>query len=428
MTQVDYRDALWVVTPEQGGGETSLLRSFSHEAALFETTEDARSDNAFTVKLPLSKLVGTRDFKTTWTQDRVQMTEALKAGRKLYHALPRQLTSILDQSADPRPLRLKIYSPQPRITDLPWEWLTDDAGDPIALRSDVRFVRCVPRRFEIPHLTIARPVKVLMVLTNPKDERLLDAPRELASAAQRLVQPDYEMQVCPEPTIEKLKDVMHGFLPHVIHYIGHAGINNGEGNIILHDDYNRAYWMPGSVLSQILPSTTRLICLSTCVTAPNYQLLGLPHLAHASSDLNLPTVVVNRYPLDAQSAAAFWNTFYSALIDEHGNVNEAVHHARRQTQVADPSFADWASFSLVLRDRTGQALNIVEAASHQLQDIQAREFQAQYAARLANDLAQQVSLYDDHITESVRESLEVATRDATELFKIAGDLSKDFEA
>lgn len=426
MTQVDYREVLWVLTPQQGDSETCLLRSFSHEAALFETTEATRSDNAFTIKLPLSKLVGTRDSKTRWTQERVQVAEALEAGRKLYDALPPQLMSIFDEpAADLRPLRLKIYSPQARITDLPWEWLTDKMGSPIALRPDVRLVRCVPLRFEIPHLTVARPVKVLVVLTNPKDERLLDAPKELASVAHRLVMPDYEMHVCPEPTVEKLKEVMHGFLPHVIHYIGHAGINNGEGNIILHDDYNRTYWMAGSLLSQILPSTVRLICLSTCVTVPNYQLLGLPHLAHASSDLNLPTVVVNRYPLDEQSATAFWHTFYSAIINEQGNVNEAVHHARLQAQVVDPASADWGSFSLVLRDRTGQALNIVKAESHELQEIQASELQAQYAARLANDLAEQVSLYGDHIAEGVRQTFEVATRDATVLLKRAGDLSKE---
>lgn len=426
MTKVDYREVLWVLTTQEDDRETCLIRSFSDEAALFETTEAQQSDGAFTVNLPLSKLVGTRDSKTRWTQSPVPQDVAIDSGRKLYHALPHELVSIFDDPpADPRPLRLKIYSPQSRITDLPWEWLTDKTGNPIALRPDVRLVRSVPLRFEIPHLTITRPVKVVVVLTNPKDERLLDAGRELLATTQRLVMPDYEMKICPEPTVEVFKGLLHSFLPHVVHYIGHAGINNGEGNIILHDSNNRTYWMPAAFLSRILPSTVRLICLSTCVTAPNHQLLGLPHLAHASSDLNLPTVVSNRYPLGEQSATAFWETFYTTLIDEQGNVNEAIHHARLQAHFAQPALADWASFSLILRDRTGRALKIVQAERNELEVIQAHELQAQYAARLANDLAQQVRVYGDYATAGVRETFEVASKDASDLLKAAGDMSKE---
>jgi hypothetical protein len=285
-------------------------------------------------------------------------------------------------------------------------------------------VRSVPSRFEIPHLTIHLPVKVLVVLTNPKDESLLDAYKELAVATQRLKLPDYQMEVCPEPTVEVFKDFMHSFLPHVVHYIGHSGINNGEGNIILHDSNNRTYWVSGAMLARLLPSTVRLMCLSTCVTTQNYELLGLPHLAHSPGDLNLPTIIANRYPLGEGSVNAFWNAFYTCLVNQHGNVNEAIHQARLQAQLGEPAFADWASFSLVLRDCTGRALNIVQAASD-IEAIQATELQAQFAARFANDLAQQVNVFGDHITAGFRERVAVANRDANDLLKLAGDLSRD---
>jgi hypothetical protein len=414
MTQ-DYRDVLWVLTSEEGDEEECVLRSFSDEAALFETTDAAQSDMAFKVEMPLKKLVGNRDYKTKWTQERVPMEEAIEAGRKLYEALPHELVSIFDEvPADPRPLRLKIYSPQPRITDLPWEWLNNGSGQPVALRANVRLARCVPLRFEIPHLTVALPVKVLVVLTNPKDEQLLDVNRELEVVTGSLLAPSYEMRVCPEPNVEVLKEELHNFLPHIVHYIGHAGINNGEGNIILHDSYNRTYWMPASFLSRILPSTVRLICLSTCVTVPNYQLLGLPHLADSIGDINLPTVIANRYPLGQESAAIFWRGFYDVLVQERGNVNEAMHQARIDVWLAANQSADWASFSLVLRDRTGKALNIVQGQPADLEAIQASELQAKYAARLANDLAEHVSVYGEYATEGIRESARAAIQDASE--------------
>lgn len=425
MTQ-EYRERLWVLTPPQDDSEACLIRSFSGEAALFEETESGRSDRVFKIKLPLTRLVGSSDSKTRWTQDRVPVTEAIEAGSKLRQMLPREMWSDVEFSADPKPLRLKIYSPQPRITDLPWEWLTDNAGNPIALRPDVRLMRCVPSRFEIPRLTIPQPVKVLVILTNPKDERLLDGYTELQTATQSLTPPRYQVQVCSEPTVEDFKQSLHDFLPHIVHYIGHAGINNGEGNIILHDSNNRTYWMSGALLSRILPSTVRLICLSTCVTSQNYQILGLPHLAHASNDLNLPTMVTNRYPISQQSASIFWNTFYNDLIDQHGDVNEAFHRAQVQVWQAESAFSDWASFSLVLRDRTGRALKIVKEAGHEIERIQASELQAQYAARLANDLAEHISVYGDYTTAGIREKYEVASKEANDLLKAAEDSSKDY--
>lgn len=414
MTQ-DYRDVLWVLTSEEGDEEECVLRSFSDEAALFETTDAGQNDMAFKIDVPLRKLVGTRDYKTRWTQDRVDMEEAIEAGQKLYKALPHELVQIFDDAdADPRPLRVKIYSPQPRLSDLPWEWLSDETRQPIALRPNVRLMRCVPLRFEIPPLTVSLPVKVLVVLTNPKDESLLNANKELELVTQSLVAPNYDLRICPEPSVDVLKEELHSFLPHVVHYIGHSGISNGEGNIILHDHDNRTYWMSASFLSRTLPSTVRLVCLSTCVTAMNYQILGLSHFADTAGELNLPTAVANRYPLGEESAAVFWRGFYDVLVREKGNVNEALHEARTEVYRADNHSADWASFSLVLRDRTGQALNIVDIDFADLQVIQASEIQAKYAARLASDLSEHVRAFGDYATKGIRETARAATQDASE--------------
>lgn len=430
MMPSEYRDVLWDITHVDSSDcastdvESFTIRSFPDETALFEAGTSGQGANNFRITLPLETLVGTRDSKTRWTQRRVTRNEAVSAGRMLWDALPAELLQIFDEPPSGS-LRLKIYSTLPRVTDLPWEWLADRTGQPVALRPDVRLVRCVPLRFHVSHLTVRMPIKVLIVVTNPKDERLLDPYQEISAVSQQLQLPDYQMQVCPEPTLETLRNILHDFLPHIVHYIGHAGINNEEGNLILHDNDNRTYWLPASFLSRLLPSTVRLLCLSTCFSAPNYQLLGLPHLAHAPSVLSLPTTVANCYPVGEMSVRAFWDAFYASLISEQGDVNAAAHIARQNAANAEPYFADWASFSVVLRDRTGKALHITQADDPTLESIQASELQAQYAARLANDLAQQVTVFGDYASKGVREQFDVETRRASDLLKIAGDMTKD---
>lgn len=431
MMPSEYRDVLWEITQGESSDraaateETFTIRSFPNEAALFEAGTGGQGAQGFQFKLPLAELVGTRESKTRWTQRRVPRDEAVEVGRMLWNALPAELLHIFDEPPTAAPLRLKIYSALPRVTDLPWEWLADKAGRQVALRPDVHLVRCVPLRFDVPHLTVRLPVKVLVVVTNPKEERPLNPDQEVNAVSQQLCLPNYQMQICSQPTLETLQAALHDFLPHVVHYVGHAGVSYEEGSLILHDDNQRTYWVPATYLSRALPSTVRLLCLSTCFGVSNYQLLGLPHLAHAPSEANLPTTVVNCYPLGETSVRAFWDTFYTSLIGEQGDVNAAVHLARQHAQDAEPNFADWASFSVVLRDHTGKALHVAQADDPTLESIQASELQAQYAARLANDLAQQVRVYGDYASKGVREQFEVETRRASDLLKIAGDMSKD---
>lgn len=426
MTPPDYRDILWVVLPHEDE-KLFTVRSFTDEAALYEMTEKECIAGAYTVSLPLEELVGSRKSKTRWTQRRVSAEEAAAVGLKLRESLPSELLKVFDEPSD-RTLRVKIYSPSQRVTDMPWEWLADEQGVPLALRPDVRLVRSVPVRFETPPLTVTSPIKVLLVLTNPKDERLLDAWAERDAVCQELLdRPEYSLLVCPEPTAEVLQHTLHDFVPHVVHYIGHAGIDGGEGNIILHDEGRRTYWMRASYLARLLPPTVRLLCLSTCFSVPNYQILGLPQLAHAPAELNLPTVLVNRYPVGQESVRAFWKAFYPALIKNQGNVNEAAHEARLACRNAVSHSADWASFSLVLRDRTGQGMNILKAGSRAVEEVQAEELQAQFAARLANELAQHVRLFDGLVSEGLRETFANEMKRAEDLLNHVNNITANLK-
>ena len=322
----------------------------------------------------------------------VQTQEAYIGGQILWDALPFEATEPLRAlpKNSPRPWRLKISCDSLDVADFPWEWISDGTDPPFALRTNMRIVRSVPVRYPLPPLTIARALRVLLVLTNQKNEQFLDPHREIAAVKDRLILPDYQLHILDKPTLDALSNELATTPPDIVHYIGHAGLNYGEGNLILHGNTNRAFGFQRRNWHRLLPSSVRLLCLSTCFTATNYQLLGLPRLAYAPATLSLPTVVANQFPVQEESVRDFWYRFYDTLTNSGGNVNEAVHFARIWLQGHTTTSADWTSFILVLRDRTGQPFRFHRGMEAVNSEIINTELQAQFATELANKLAEQL--------------------------------------
>jgi hypothetical protein len=318
---------------------------------------------------------------------------------------------------------LKISSNSPIINDLPWEWLNDGTGPPLALRPEILLVRSVPIRLTIPPLGIKPPVRVLLIITNPKDERLLNPTQEIEAVVQRLHGPDYALQIIEDTSWRALQSALQEE-PHILHYIGHAGLDRGEGNLILQDLQNITHWISGPELAQVLPLTVRLLCLSTCFTAPNYQIMGLPRLAHAAGTYRLPTTVTNRYPVAQASVSTFWSNFYSTLM-ENGDCNEAFHQGQMEVAALDASAADWGSFSLVIRDQSGVILRLEKPSLH-WQDITGKvdqtelDIQAQLASRLANDLSASLATFGLKTLESLQKHVDKAVMKASDLAKKLG--------
>jgi hypothetical protein len=264
---------------------------------------------------------------------------------------------------------------------------------------------------------------VLLVVTNPKDDQLLSPSLEIEAVRPRLSEPPYELSILEEPTWEALVKTLQKE-PHIVHYIGHAGIERGEGHLILHDWQNVTHWISGSDLARVLPLSVRLLCLSTCFTVPNYQILGLPRLAQTSATSRLPTTVANRYPVRDASVREFWWAFYAALAEEGGDTNEAFHRAQTVVAMLDPD-ADWGSFSLVIRDQSGQGLRIdTSGAPPTSGEVPAAEIQAQLASRVANDLADALRVYGETAPESVQKRFMEEAGRASDLARGAGETGR----
>jgi hypothetical protein len=371
--------------PQVGSrGDWVRLRLFRGEREYFEAKRHPVPE--FNVLLP-------RPFQDTalmdsggWRRRPRPAGPAQDLGYRMWGNLPESVRdAMLAGSADP-PQRVAILSTHTGLDDIPWEWLNAGPQLLLAAMDSVRFVRFVPTLYAPPPLTVAPPIRILIVLTNPKDERLLQPWVEVDMVTQGLRgNENYEVRELLEPRLDALRAELE-WLPHIIHYIGHAGISGTTGNLILHDEQEGTRWCPPTVIAHLLPASVRLTCLSTCVTAENYQIGGLAKVAHCSAELSLPTAVVNQYALGQTATQVFWQAFYPVLIQQDGNVVEAFHQARMAARAASLDTWDWASFSLIVRDGTGQPLRLARSAEEPRRRF-AAELQAHWAARLANNVA-----------------------------------------
>ncbi len=363
----------------------ALLRVCRSEHDYFQGPNFSRE--VFQVVLPRAFAeTAFMDEPSSWRERQRPAQVARDLGYRMWMQLPKPIRADILSGTPGTPRRVSIVSTATGMDDIPWEWLNADGSDVIAMLPSVRFVRQVPVLYVAPPLTVPLPMRVLIVLTNPKDERLLDAHRELTIIKRGLEgRTDYQVRELLEPRLEALRHALE-WAPHIIHYVGHAGISGSRGHIILHDERDGTRWLSAAEIARVLPTSVRLLCLSTCVTTRNYQTGGLVRFAHCGSDLPLPTTIVNQYALDEGAAVAFWRRFYPALLTRDGDVVEAFHESRMEASTTSDGTWSWASFSLVVRDGTGHPFRIGQTGERRPERF-AAEIQAQWSARLANNLA-----------------------------------------
>lgn len=420
MEATTYQDLLWDFSQEAFGRSGDVtrevtLRVFSSERELFESR--GMGGQAFPIVLPVERAAGSKEPGAEATGLPVSPHELAELGRKLWDAVPPEARSPLLQGAPDQPVRLKIRSNSPAIDDLPWEWMSDGAsGPPLALRPGIRLTRSVPVMLPVPPFSLRPPFRILLVITNPYDEQVIDASQEIEAIRPALSHGPYELEILWEATWEALNRALHAEpQPAIVHYVGHAGIDRGEGNLILQESSGRSHWIAGSELSQQLPVTVGLICLSTCFTAPNYQILGLSRLAHMPASYRLPTCVVTKYPVTESGVRCFWEVFYAELA-QHGNAVEA--HAKAQRAVAeDPSsMGDWGSFCLVIRDQSGQVIRITTRGPLPMKRNE-KEIVARVTAQMANDAAATSLALGDLTSERAWEQTDQQSRAAQKYSK-----------
>lgn len=115
-------------------------------------------------------------------------------------------------------LRVRLRLTPPELAALPWEYLYDLQEDAfLAISLETALVRYVPVRLPVRPTTISPPLRVLVVISNPKDVLPLDVDREMTilqdALAEGIEQGRVRLEVLERAVVANIGQAMRRFQP-----------------------------------------------------------------------------------------------------------------------------------------------------------------------------------------------------------------------
>jgi hypothetical protein len=221
-------------------------------------------------------------------------------------------------------LRLRLANTpmgNPKLAALPWETLYDPANGFLALLSDIAIIHYI----EVPQpnrsLTVALPLRVLVVISSPDDYPPLDVEKEWQSLLDALQEPLQQGAVSLErlddATPARLQQQLQRAVYHAFHFIGHGSFDERaqDGLLIFEDEANHGRPLSGQALAAMLGGERRSLVLAVLNACEGARSGGEPFSGVAQNlvRLGIPAVIANQSPLTDQAAAALSREFYRGL-------------------------------------------------------------------------------------------------------------------
>ncbi len=247
-----------------------------------------------------------------------------------------------------------------RLASLPWELMVNEGMPALGRYKSTPIVRYLDVAKSFQTYPFERPLRVLIVVANPKTTDPLDLTKEKESIKQNLAHlSDVEVTVLEKATREALFDKLDTGDYHVLHYMGHGGVEeNGRGFLFLEDEEGNAEPLSSKMLGDTLSEnrSVRLVFLNACDTAKTSQQEGLDPFAGVASALvaaGVPAVVAMQEPVTDSAALVFAEKFYAQIA--HGDpVDAAVTVGRKAIYQANETSLEWATPVLFMRAKDGR--------------------------------------------------------------------------
>jgi hypothetical protein len=280
------------------------------------------------------------------------------------------------------------------LADFPWEYvyIPDARGE----RTSSGFLALNPCVSIVRHEAVALPAdwfngpgnrRVVIAMASPEPyevyPRLSGLPTEQAaikavfdriSGIRAVYLPEYgspNTDIIPGATWRDLMAVLTQERTDVFHFAGHGQfVTEGpafgdvarEGWIILADERNQAFPLPGERLAELLRGTgVRLVMLGACQTGRRDNHNVWSSVAAALLKAGIPAVVAMQFTIGDQLAVAFSEAFYRALVAGL-SVDEAVSLGRQAIRMksleGQRDAIDWGVPVLYLRAHDVGALSV----------------------------------------------------------------------
>jgi tetratricopeptide (TPR) repeat protein len=264
-----------------------------------------------------------------------RLFNAVFAG-EVYSYLRRSQDEAERQGAAGLRIRL-LLTDVPELAGLPWEYLYDPAqAQFLSLSTKTPIVRYLDVSQRATSLAVKPPLRVLVMISSPKDQPALDVDQEWTKLSQALsglqAKGRIVLELLKEPTLPALQARLRQGEYHVFHYVGHGGFDEraGDGLLILQDEQGLSQPVSGQVLGTLLQdeSTLRLALLNACEGAHGSPTDPFSGTAQSLVLKRIPAVIAMQTAISDEAAKTFAYEFYRALADDYP-VDAALTEARK---------------------------------------------------------------------------------------------------
>ena len=255
-------------------------------------------------------------------------SDATQFGQMLYDFLfPAKVREIYSElrtyaRVDKKGIRLRLRVEEPALNRVPWEYCYhEDDRFFLAQDRNTPFVRHIERGRVPESLNAPMPLKVLLVTSEPSNQKPLDLAEEerrmrvILGAMGKLV----ELQVLHHASPETLQMAVTSFQPHVLHYIGHGMFDDRrqEGALLFEQNNDQRLAQPfyASQLSNTLRSSSvRLVVLNACKTSTEAEGKAFMGVAPALVIAGIPAVIAMQFNVPDRMAIRYTTALYEYLV------------------------------------------------------------------------------------------------------------------
>jgi tetratricopeptide (TPR) repeat protein len=294
-----------------------------------------------------------------------------EVGRQLFEAVfadrvyGRYTASVQEAARQGQPLRVVLRLRAPELAGLPWEAMFDPEADEYLCQREpiVRYVETAQPATPLP---VNPPLRILGIVSAPRDLPTLDVSEEqrrLTDAIDDLrKRQQVELRWASNGTWPCLQEVLQDGHWHVLHFIGHGGIDRGEGVLVLADE------LTGN--SNLVSSARFARLLHTCRPVPRLVVLNSCQSGEAAADdllsstaaalvhSGISAAVAMQFVVTDPAALAFSRGFYQALAHNHP-VDEAVRLGRIAIDGTSENTLEWLTPVLFLRTDETRLFSII---------------------------------------------------------------------
>ena len=309
-----------------------------------------------------------REMEWETSTEPMSLMEVDKLGRKLFQSLfpaPverrfREGLSALQERSGGRwdwGLRVKVTFDRAEdfalLATQPWEFLCD-GGQFLCRQRLTPVVRCLNTDLH-SLLPMTGPLRVLLIVSNPKDVPALKVRRE-AKIIERVLQKEPEIEVFPMPRADfgSLFE-MAGQTFHIVHFMGHGDILGGPRDdfVLCFEGKNRrTERVTGLQFADCLVGFhgLRLVVLNSCWSGAFSRRNGQDPYSGVAAALiwrGIPAVVAMQFPISDRAAITFSQAFYNCLA-KNEFVSTAATAGRQAILAAEPESLEWGTPVLFL--------------------------------------------------------------------------------